>query len=53
MQETKIQKINIIYLLGTIFIPIIICAICFTISAFFFPKGNGAVILIMGQAFYQ
>lgn len=51
MKETKIQKINLIYLLGYIFVPIIICAICFTLSALFFPKGNGAVILIMGPSF--
>ncbi len=48
MQESKIQKINIVYLLGTLFIPILICALCFTISALYFPKGNGAVILILG-----
>ena len=51
MEETKIKKINLLYLLGYIFGPIILCAICFTLSAFFFPKGNGAVILIMGPSF--
>lgn len=51
MQENiqqKIQKINWIYLLGYIFVPAIICAICFALSAAFFPKGAGAVILLMG-----
>lgn len=48
IMEEKIKKINILYLLGYIFIPVIICAICFGLSAAFFPKGNGAVILIMG-----
>lgn len=49
-QETtsqRIQKINWLYLLSYIFAPIIICAICFALSAAFFPKGTGAVILIM------
>lgn len=48
--EEKIKKINILYLLGAIFLPIIICLVCFGISAKFFPKGNGAVILIMGPS---
>lgn len=46
--EEKIKKINIIYLLGYIFIPIIICAACFGIGIAFFPKGTMAVILFMG-----
>lgn len=50
MENEKLKKINIGYLLGYIFIPIIVCAICFTISALFFPKGNMAVILIMGPS---
>lgn len=45
--EEKIKKINILYLLGYVFIPIIICTISFLISMAFFPKGNGAVICIM------
>lgn len=45
--EEKIKKVNLLYLLGCIFVPIIICLICFTISANFFQKGTGAVILIM------
>ncbi len=45
--EEKIKKINIVYLLGSIFAPILICLVCFAISAKFFPKGTGAVILIM------
>jgi len=51
MEEKKVKKINVGYLLAYIFIPIIICAICFGISAMFFPKGNMAVILIMGPSF--
>mgnify|MGYP001076701769 CR=1 FL=1 len=46
--EEKIKKINILYLLGYIFGPMVICAICYLISYLYFPKGNGAVILIMG-----
>ncbi len=51
MEEEKIKKINVAYLLGYIFIPILICAICFAISAVYFPKGNMAVILILGPSF--
>ncbi len=49
--EEKIKKINISYLLGYIFGPMAICAICFLISNLYFPKGIGAVILIMGPSF--
>jgi len=35
--EEKIKKINIVYLLGSIFAPILICLVCFAISAKFFP----------------
>ncbi len=48
MEQEKIKKINILYLLGYIFVPIIICAICFIIGMLYFPKGTGAVILFMG-----
>lgn len=51
MENEKIEKMNVVYLLSYIFAPILICAICFTISAIFFPKGNMAVILIMGPSF--
>lgn len=51
MEEKKIKKINVLYMLGYIFVPIIICAICFTLSALFFPKGTMAVILLMGPSF--
>lgn len=51
MEEKKVKKINVGYLLAYIFIPIIICAICFGISAAFFQKGNMAVILLMGPSF--
>ena len=40
MEEEKIKKINVAYLLGYIFIPILICAICFAISAVYFPNGK-------------
>lgn len=49
--EEKIKKINVAYLLGYIFFPILICSICFLMSYLFFPKGNGAVILIMVPSF--
>lgn len=48
--EEKVKKINLLYLLGYIFVPMLICAICFWISYMFFPKGNGAVILLMGPS---
>jgi len=48
--ETKVKKINILYLLGYIFVPIIVCAICFFLSYKFFPKGTMAVILLMGPS---
>ena len=47
----KIRKINVLYLLGYIFGPIIISAICFWLSYAFFPKGTMAVILLMGPSF--
>lgn len=50
MEKEKIKKINIGYLLGYIFIPIIVCAICFTLSGLFFQKGTMAVILLMGPS---
>lgn len=51
MEEKKVKKINVGYLLAYIFVPIIVCAVCFITSAAFFPKGNMAVILIMGPSF--
>lgn len=47
MENKKIKKVNLLYLLGYIFLPMVICAICFYISYLFFPKGTGAVILLM------
>lgn len=47
----KIKKINVLYLLGYIFGPILITALCYWLSYEFFPKGNMAVILIMGPSF--
>lgn len=51
MENQKVKKINLIYLLSYIFAPILICAICFLISIKYFPKGDMAVILIMGPSF--
>lgn len=48
MKTENIKKINLIYLLGYILGPIVICAICYVIGMAFFPKGTGAVILFMG-----
>lgn len=50
MENQKVKKINLVYLLSYIFAPMLICAICFTLSAKFFPAGNMAVILIMGPS---
>ncbi len=47
MQSEKIKKIKVPYLLGFIFIPILVCAICFTVSILWFPVGNMAAILFM------
>lgn len=47
MGNEKIKKINVPYLLGYIFIPVIICALCYTIGIIFFPKGAMAAILFM------
>lgn len=47
MQE-KLQKINIWYLLGYIFVPIIICALGYTLCYFCFRDGGtGAVLTTM------
>lgn len=51
MENKKIKKINLLYLLGYIFVPMILMAICFVISYNFFPKGTMCVILIMGSTF--
>ena len=46
--ETKIQRINILYLLEYIFVPIIICALGFLLCyAFFRHGGTGAVVTTM------
>ncbi len=50
MEEVKVKKINVVYLLSYIFVPILVCAICFWLSAEFFPKGNMAVVLLMGPS---
>ncbi len=44
MQE-KLQKINIWYLLGYIFVPIIICALGYTLCYFCFRDGGAGAVL--------
>lgn len=51
MENEQIKKINVLYLFSYIVIPILVCALCYILSALFFPKGNMAVILIMGPSF--
>lgn len=51
MENKKVKKVNIIYLLSYIFVPVLICGVCFAISANYFEKGNMAVILIMCPTF--
>lgn len=51
MEDKVIKKVNILYLLGYIFVPIIICALCYVIGVLYFPKGTMAVILFMGPTF--
>ena len=51
MENKKIKKVNMLYLLGYIFVPIIVCAVCFLASYLWFPEGNMAVILLMGPSF--
>lgn len=46
--DTKIQKINILYLLEYIFVPILVCAFCYLLCYCFFRHGGtGAVITTM------
>ena len=48
MENKKIKKINFVYLLGYIFGPVILCAICFTLGMFICPDGGTmAVVLFM------
>ncbi len=49
-EDKKVVKINILYMLGYIFVPILICALCFFLSYKFFPKGAMAVVLLMGPS---
>lgn len=51
MEEKRIKKINPLYFLGYIFGPVILCGLCFLLSYLYFPKGIGAVVLIMGPSF--
>ena len=48
MENEQIKKINVLYIFSYIVIPILVCALCYILSALFFPKGNMAVILLMG-----
>ncbi|MCI8309323.1 MAG: hypothetical protein HFJ45_03775 [Clostridia bacterium] len=50
MKNEKVKKINLIYLLSYIFVPIIIIALGIWLSSEFFPKGNMAVILCMAPS---
>ena len=50
MENKKVKKRNVVYLLSYIFAPMLICAICFWLSSEFFPKGNMAVVLLMGPS---
>ena len=50
MENKKVKKINFVYLFVYIVLPILVCALCFLLSALYFPKGNMAVILIMGPS---
>jgi len=50
MDSQKVKKINVPYLLGYIFAPAVVCALCYWLSYMFFPKGIMAVILIMGSS---
>jgi len=48
MENKNVKKINLVYLLSYIFVPIIICAISFTLGSIFCPDGgNMAVVLFM------
>ncbi len=50
MENIKVKKINVVYLLSYILAPMLICAICFGIGIKFFPKGTMAVVLFMGPS---
>lgn len=49
MENKKIKKINVLYLLGYIFVPIIVIAICIVISSNLPKEENISNILIMGS----
>lgn len=51
MENKKIKKINLLYLLGYIFVPMIVIAICYIISYNFFKEGTVCVILLLGSPF--
>lgn len=51
MEANQVKKINVVYLLGYIFIPIVITALCYLLSFLFFPKGTMAAILFMCPTF--
>ncbi len=51
MEYETIKKANLHYILGYIFAPMFICAICFWLSAQFFPDGTMAAILLLGPSF--
>lgn len=41
------KKVNLLYLLAYIFVPIVVTALCYLISYLFFPIGSMAAILFM------
>lgn len=47
MESNKIKKISVPYLLAYILVPAAVTALCFLISALYFPKGTMAAILFM------
>lgn len=51
MENKKIKKINLLYLLGYIFVPMILIAICYVISYNFFREGTICVILLLVSPF--
>lgn len=50
MEEQKIKKVNVIYLLCYIFVPAIVCIACFVIKANYFEMGTMAVVFTMVPA---
>lgn len=47
MKGKSVKKINVVYLLCYIFFPLLICAVCYLLSAVYYPIGTMAAVLIM------